>query len=160
MPTFAGINHVALTVRDLDVSQRFYCDLLDFMLVLDIGRGRVCVHRQSGFSLALLRPDGASDDRFSALRTGLDHLGLAAGSRAEVVEWEQRLLAAGVPCSPIQDVPFGYHLNFTDPDGIALELQAPNDLYRGALDELRTTAISDEDVRARAAALLQTAAVD
>lgn len=154
MPTFAGINHVALTVRDLDVSQRFYCDLLDFTMVLDIGHGRVCLHRRSGFSLALLRPDGASDDRFSALRTGLDHLGLAAESRAEVVEWEQRLRSAGVPCSPIQDMPFGHHLNFTDPDGIALELQAPNDLYRAVLVELRTTDISDEEVRVRAAALL------
>ena len=154
MPTFAGINHVALTVRDLDVSQRFYCDLLDFRLVLDVGHGRVCLHRLPGFSLALLRPDGASGDRFSALRTGLDHLGLAAGSRAELVEWEQRLRAAGVASSPIQDMPFGHHLNFTDPDGIALELQAPNDLYRGVLEELRTTEISDDEVRRRALELL------
>ena len=157
MPTFAGINHVALTVRDLDVSQQFYCGLLDFILVLDIGHGRVCLHRQSGFSLALLRPDGASGEAFSALRTGLDHLGLAAGSRAEIVEWEQRLQAAAVPCSPIQDLPFGHHLNFTDPDGIALELQAPNDLYLAALEEIRTTGISDDNVRSRAAALLMSA---
>ena len=154
MPTFAGINHVALTVRDLDVSQHFYCDLLDFMVVLDIGDGRVCIHRSTGFSLALLRPAGVSVDRFSHLRTGLDHLGLAAASREEIVQWEQRLLAAGVPCSPIQDMPFGHHLNFTDPDGIALELQAPNAVYRAALVELSSTDLSDDEVRARAAAML------
>ena len=60
MPDFSGFNHIALTVRDLDVSQRFYCDLLDFMLVLDIGYGRLCIHRKTGFTIALLRPDGAA----------------------------------------------------------------------------------------------------
>ncbi len=38
--------------------------------------------------------------------------------------------------TPIQDMPLGYHLNFTDPDGIALEFQAPNDVYLTALEEL------------------------
>ncbi len=154
MPTFAGINHIALTVRDLDASQRFYCGLLDFLLVLDTGQGRVCIHRPTGFTLALLRPEGSSDDRFSPLRTGLDHLGLAVEDRDELVRWEQRLRAAGVPFSPIQDMPLGHHLNFTDPDGIALELQAPNALYLATLDELRSTTLSDDEIRARAAQLL------
>jgi glyoxylase I family protein len=155
VPEFAGINHVALTVRDLDVSARFYCDLLGFIVVLDVGYGRICIHRGTGFSIALLHHEGTSDDRFSPLRTGLDHLGLAVGTRAELVQWEQRLRAAGAPCSPIQDMPLGHHLNFTDPDGIALELQAPNAVYAAALVELRDTALSDDDVRERAAHLLQ-----
>jgi glyoxylase I family protein len=154
VPEFAGINHLALTVTDLDVSQRFYCDLLGFVVVLDVGYGRICIHRGTGFTIALLRPSGASGDRFSPLRTGLDHLGLAVGSRAELVEWELRLHAAGVPCAPIQDMPLGHHLNFTDPDGIALELQAPNAVYAAALVELRGTVLSDDEVRDRAARLL------
>jgi glyoxylase I family protein len=154
VPDFAGINHLALTVRDLDVSQRFYCDLFGFLLVLDVGHGRVCIHRGTGFTIALLRPDGASDDRFTPRRTGLDHLGLAVASRAELVQWEQRLQAAGVPSSPIQDLPLGHHLNFTDPDGIALELQAPTAVYAAALVELRSTDLSDDDVRDRAAELV------
>lgn len=152
--TFAGLNHLALTVRDLDVSQQFYCGLLDFTMVLDVGDGRVCIHRPTGFTVALRRPADASDDRFTPFRTGLDHLGLAAASRDELVEWERRLLDAGVPCSPIQDMPLGHHLNFTDPDGIALELQAPNDVYRAVLVELRSTDLTDDDVRARAVELL------
>ena len=51
MPQFSGINHFALTVRDLDVSERFYCELLGFILVLDLGYGRLCLHRPSGFSI-------------------------------------------------------------------------------------------------------------
>lgn len=155
MPEFAGLNHVALTVTDPDVSARFYCDVLGFMVVLDVGYGRICIHRGTGFTIALLRHEGGSEDRFSPLRTGLDHLGLAVATRAELVEWEQRLQAAGVPCSPIQDMPLGHHLNFTDPDGIALELQAPNEVYAAALVELRGTALSDDDVRDRAGQLLQ-----
>jgi glyoxylase I family protein len=154
VPDFAGINHIALTVRDLDVSERFYCDLLDFMLILDVGYGRICIHRPSGFTIALLRPDGADGERFSPLRTGLDHIGLAASSREELVEWEQRLQVAQVAYTPIQDMPLGYHLNFADPDGIALEFQAPNAVFEGALMELKTD-LSDEIVRARAAELLQ-----
>jgi glyoxylase I family protein len=155
VPDFHGINHIALTVRDLDVSERFYCDLLGFMLILDVGYGRICIHRASGFSIALLRPDGADDERFSPLNTGLDHIGLAAESRDELVEWERRLQDAQVAYSPIQDMPLGHHLNFTDPDGIALELQAPNAIFEAALVELRTD-LPDDVVRARAAELLQT----
>lgn len=154
MPQFAGINHVALTVRDLDVSQRFYCDLLGFLMVLDVGYGRICIDRASGFSLALLHADGSDGQEFSPLRTGLDHLGLAATSRAELEEWEQRLAAAGVPHTPIQDMPLGHHLNFTDPDGIALEFQAPNSTYAAVLAELATSPLSDDEIRRRAAELL------
>lgn len=155
MPQFNGVNHFALTVRDLDVSQRFYCDLLGFMLVLDLGYGRLCLHRQSGFSIALLHPVGAATEEFSQQRTGLDHLGFAAESRTELVEWEQQLRAAGVPFTPIQDMPLGHHLNFKDPDGIALEFQAPNDTYAAVIAELNSSPISDDEVRRRAAELLQ-----
>ena len=154
MPSFAGINHIALTVRDLDVSERFYCDLLAFTAILDVGYGRICIHRPSGFTIALLRPDGAEDEPFSPLRTGLDHIGLAAASREELEEWQQRLQEAQVPCTPIQDMPLGHHLNFTDPDGIALEFQAPNATFDMALGVLRSD-LPDETVRARAAELLQ-----
>ena len=155
MVAFAGVSHVAFTVSDLTVSQRFYTSVLDFVAVLDVGYGRICIHRGTGFTIALLHHEGTTGDRFSPLRTGLDHLGLAVATRAELVQWEQRLQAAGVPYSPIQDMPLGHHLNFTDPDGIALELQAPNELYAAALVELRESALSDDDVRARAAQLLQ-----
>lgn len=154
MPEFSGINHFALTVRDLDVSQRFYCDLLGFMLVLDLGYGRLCLHRPSGFSIALLRPDGADDAEFTPLHVGLDHLGLAAESRDELVRWAQRLEEAGVAYTPIQDMPLGHHLNFKDPDGIPLEFQAPNDVYRAVIAELNASPISDDEVRRRAAELL------
>ena len=44
-----------LTVTDLDVSERFYTDVLGFRRVLDLGYGRLCMHQATGFVLALLR---------------------------------------------------------------------------------------------------------
>lgn len=154
MPQFAGVNHVAFTVTDLDVSERFWTEVMGFLTVLDIGHGRVCLHKRTGFSVALLQHPGAPGGLFSELTTGLDHLGLAAGSREELVEWEVRLRAAGVEVSPIQDVALGHHLCFRDPDGIALELQAPTEAYAAALADLRTRDVPDAEVLAQAAAML------
>lgn len=143
MVTFAGVSHAALTVTDLDVSQRFYSEVLDFVPVMDVGYGRLCIHPGSGFVLALLRHEEAHGGWFSELNTGLDHLGFAAASRAELEEWERRFDACGVTYTPIRDMELGYHLNFRDPDGIALEFDAPNELWgevRQAMASEHTTA--------------------
>lgn len=154
MPEFAGLNHVALTVTDLDVSQRFYTEVLGLLAVLDVGYARVLMHKGTGFTLALVQHPGASGDRFSETVTGLDHLGLAAADRAELEAWAERLTAAGVDFTAIQDLPLGHHLNFGDPDGIALELQAPTASYAAALVEMREHDLSDEAVLDRAEAMM------
>ncbi len=132
MVTFAGVSHVSFTVTDLSVSQRFYTEVLDFVAVLDVGYGRICMHPETGFTLSLMAHDGARGERFTELTTGLDHLGLRAESRAELEEWERRFDRYGVTYTPIRDMEMGSHLNFRDPDGIALELDAPHELARQA----------------------------
>ncbi len=154
MITFAGIDHLALTVTDLDVSERFYTEVLDFMVMLDIGYGRICMHPPTGFSLALLKHDGAAGGSFTELTTGLDHLGMRAGSREELVEWEQRFDEAGVRYTPIRDMEFGYHLNFRDPDNIALELSAPNEMMTGILEALASGNLTQEQVYEQVAQLV------
>lgn len=150
MVTFAGVSHVSLTVTDLSVSQRFYTEVLDFVAVLDVGYGRICMHPETGFTLSLVRHEGAHGDRFTELTTGLDHLGFRASSRAELEEWERRFDQHGVVYTPIRDMEMGSHLNFRDPDGIALELQAPNEMYAAALADARTRDIPDSEVLAMA----------
>ena len=154
MPAFAGVNHVALSVTDLERSTRFYTEVLGLLVALDLGHGRVLLDRASGFSVALLRhPDGVGSP-FSERQTGLDHLGLAAGSRDDLVAWQERFEELGVTHSPIQDTELGHHLNFRDPDGIALELQAPNAVYEGLIARLSTGTVPDDVLRDQAEQVL------
>ena len=148
MVTFAGVDHVSLTVSDLDASQQFYTGVLDFLLVLDVGYGRIFMHPGTGFTLSLMKHDGAHGGPFSELTTGLDHLGLTAASREDLEEWQHRFDDLGVSYTPIRDMEFGHHLNFRDPDNIALELSAPNELLLTAKQALADGRTSQADITA------------
>ena len=148
MVTFAGVDHVSFTVSDLEASQRFYTDVLDFLMVLDVGYGRIFMHPDTGFTLSLMTHEGAKGERFTELATGLDHLGLTAATREELQEWERRFDELGVSYTPIRDMEFGYHLNFRDPDDIALELSAPNELLVAARQALAAGRTSRSDITA------------
>lgn len=149
MLTFAGIDHLGLSVTDLDRSERFYSEVLGLTPLVDFGYVRMLIDRPSGFLLSLIRHDAGTTASFTELTTGLDHVGLAASSRDELVEWERRFDAYGVPYTPIRDMEFGYHLNFRDPDNIALELNAPNDVWIAWRDELRTREVPRDEINAR-----------
>ena len=148
MVTFAGVDHVSLTVSDLDTSQAFYTSVLDFVLVLDVGYGRIFMHPGTGFTLSLMKHDKALGGAFTELTTGLDHLGLTAASRADLEEWERRFDELGVTYTPIRDMEFGFHLNFRDPDNIALELSAPNEHLLAAKKALADGQTSQADIDA------------
>lgn len=154
MPSFAGVNHLSLSVTDLHVSEAFYTRLFGLRRVLDVGYGRILMHQASGFVLALVHLPDQDGGRFSELVTGLDHVGLAATDRAELVEWEERMREMGVEHTPIRDMALGYHLNFRDPDGIALELQAPTAAYAAVIADVAHREMSDEEVQALAARLV------
>src|SRR6188472_914427 len=146
MVTFAGVDHFSLTVNDLDVSERFYTQVLDFVRVLDVGYGRILMHPGTGFTLTVTTHEGARGGPFTELTTGLDHLGLAAASRDELEEWERRFDELGVTYTPIRDMELGFHLNFRDPDNIALELSAPNELFLAAKEALAAGQTSQADI--------------
>jgi hypothetical protein len=116
---------------------------------------RTLVDRPSGFILALAKHERAAGEPFTELNTGLDHLGMAAADRDELVEWERRFEALGVTYTPIRDEAFASHLNFRDPDGIALELSASNEVYDGWMAELRERDIPADEIRARVMDYLQ-----
>jgi catechol 2,3-dioxygenase-like lactoylglutathione lyase family enzyme len=153
-PTFRGVDHLALTVTDVARSRRFYVEVLGFTAVLESEDSVLCVHKGTAFTLGLVRHPQGSAEPFSHLRTGLDHLGLVAADRAELEAWAHRLREYGVGCSEITDETLGHHLNLRDPDGIALELYAPNARYAAARAELRTRPFTDDELRAKAAELL------
>lgn len=145
-PGFAGIDHVALTVTDLDVSERFYTEVLGFVVVMDVGTGRICMHPATGFVLALLVHDGGTGRPFCELDVGVDHLGLASASREELEWWQARFDDLGVRYTPIRDETFGSHLNFRDPDDIALELSCSNELMTAAQAAMATGQMTSADI--------------
>lgn len=66
------------------------------------------------------------------MNTGVDHVGFAAASRDELESWERHFQSHGVADTFIQDELFGSHLNFRDPDNIALEISTSNELMDAA----------------------------
>ncbi len=154
MPRFTGVDHVAFSVTDVEASERFWTEVMGLLTVIDIGHGRVCMDTRTGFTVAVLQhPDGAGGP-FSELTTGLDHIGFEVGSREELVEWQERLDAAGVEYTPIREMPLAYHLNFRGPDGLALELSASTEVYAAALADLRSREVGDAEVLAIAEQML------
>jgi len=121
-----GFHHLALTVRDLDVSAAWYERLFDLDPVMDEpgNERRAKVYRLRGTTelLGLVEHSGNDGSEFRFDRTGLDHAAFAVATRADVDHWARRLDAAGITHSGRIDIPTGAILNFADPDGIALSI--------------------------------------
>lgn len=160
MAEFSGVTHVSLSVTDLDRSERFYTDVFDLIRMMDVGYARILLHPQTGFMFAIATHEGAEGEPFTELKTGLDHLAFPAASRAELVEWERKLDRLGVVYTPIRDMEFGYHLNFRDPDNIALEIMAYNEVAASFLGEVNKGDIRQQDVESRLSEHLASLASD
>lgn len=122
-----GIAHVAVTVTDLERSKEWYGRVLGWEPVMQ-GEGdgvRFSVGTVPGAPLLGLRQyDDTSGADFNPRQPGMDHLAFEAATADGVREWEQRFAELEVPYTPMQETPYGYVLNFKDPDGIALEIYA------------------------------------
>ena len=121
--------HIALTVSDLGRSAPWYKDLFggDPVFEGNDGVSDVTILALPENLLLGLRqhPGTVAGDRFSYDRVGLDHAGFHVSSREQLEEWAAKLDQMNVDHSGVKEGPFGLHLNFKDPDGIALELFAP-----------------------------------
>jgi catechol-2,3-dioxygenase len=127
---FPTLNHVALTVRDLAVSQPWYQQLIGTDPVLDedtdAGYHHVVWAFDDGTIFGIHQHERAiADGTFTEFRAGLDHVGFGCASRAELQSWVDRLEGLGIEHGGIVDAPYGSGLSFRDPDGIALEFFAP-----------------------------------
>src|SRR3954447_7594410 len=130
MSAFPAIGHVALTVRDLDVSVPWYAELFDAQPVLDEDTGpfRHVVWAVGGTLVGLHQfPDADADvaTPFSERRVGLDHVAFGVGDRSELEIWEKRLDQLDIGHGEIKDAAYGSGLSFRAPDGLPLEFFAP-----------------------------------
>ena len=137
-PARPTLHHLALTVTDLDASLAWYQEVFDISPLMEAphqgGIGVVLADEQLTLMIVLHRHDANEPERFSELRTGLDHAGFMVASRADLESWQNHLAAHGVvpsaeaasplTQSPIADEPYGSVLVFRDPDNIQLEFIA------------------------------------
>lgn len=133
-----GFAHVRLTVTDLARSRAFYDQLFGWDVAYEMPADADDSTREAlGFlfggviyafpgGLFGLRPVAAGADVFSEDRVGLDHLSLSVASLADLTAAAQALDSLGVPHGQVKDLGEVSILEFRDPDGVALELSAPN----------------------------------
>jgi len=129
MPGIVAINHVSITVTDLERSLPWYTEVFELGKLLDQtladGSSYVLIGKPD-FSLCIglhIHPTNTGE-RFSESRTGLDHVSFLVPSRADLDVWQARLRELGVSLSPIADQPGYSVLVFRDPDNVQLEMMA------------------------------------
>ena len=130
MPTVTGLHHVSLTVRDLQRSIEWYCQLLGLTKVIEephpdgSGFGVVLADPQFKLVIGLHSHTANPGDLFSEARTGLDHASIGVPDQSELIEWQRHLEERGVPHSRINHAAYGSVLVFRDPDNVQLEFFA------------------------------------
>jgi glyoxylase I family protein len=128
--TTGAVHHLRLTVADVAKARKFYTEVLDFKLAVELPPG---VLLSNGSVLLGLGPSPDPErtihgDRFDENRVGLDHLSFSVASHEDLERAARRFDEFGVPRGEIKDLgpDFGiYVLVFRDPDNIQMELTAP-----------------------------------
>ena len=99
---FPGLQHVAITVSDLDRSTQWYARLFGADPVLDEDEESGTFHHtvfvlDGGMLFGLHTHMGAeSKDRADERRTGLDHISFGLDGTAELEQWKDRLDELGI----------------------------------------------------------------
>ena len=120
------IQHVALSVTDIGRSGPWYVDLFGFQKVAEFADPPLEIYlTPDGQALDLRQDPDVSQQPFTQTNVGLDHLAFVCLDRAEFDAWLERLTTLGITNSGVEESPFGSHINFRDPDGIALEFYLP-----------------------------------
>ena len=128
--TFPGIQHVAVTVSDLQRSTEWYSRLFGSDPVLDEDEAGGTYHHTvwaigggNLFGIHVHTSPQGSD--FDERNVGLDHVSFGCANRGELEQRAAHLDELGVKHDGILDRPYGSGVSFRDPDGIALEYFAP-----------------------------------
>ena len=126
-PQAIGIDHIGLSVTNLETTLEYYCDLLGAQVLFaahDGGTFRRAVITLGTWMIDLNEFKANDGGRFDVTRTGLDHVALIASSREALEDWANWLDSNNVERSPVREMPapvVGAMFDFVDPDGIQLE---------------------------------------
>ncbi len=120
----SGLDHVVLTVTDMERSKAFYGNLLGFDIQYEAEYlGGSYYFTVGGVEISLVQHDRtAPGDRFSEFRVGLDHLSFVAPSLEALHQLADQLIVAGVDTKGVETWVNGKrYVAFRDPDNIQLE---------------------------------------
>lgn len=124
VPPRPYVDHVAVSVRDLDRSEAWYLRLLgiDEAVRRDGPTWRRAILQVDGFRLSLTEhEDTRTADQFDETRVGLDHLGIGCRDRAAFDAWLAHVEHLGIPRSPVVEAPHAHLFVCRDPDGVPVE---------------------------------------
>ena len=131
MPSITGYHHLSLSVRDLATSIRWYGEVLGFQVDSEFEGPGFRRARLRGpepdLTLTLTCHDHQSGDRFSELRTGMDHVAFLVSNIDDLHAWKQRFEDLGVEHSEIKPTARGTGALITvrDPDNVQIEVFHP-----------------------------------
>lgn len=126
----SGLDHIALTVSDLERARQFYGDFLGFDLTaypqdysnpLFAGGYSFMI---GGVEIGLMKhPETSPDGRFNETQIGLDHLAFKAPNEAALHALAEKLVQAGIETEGVEVYEPGgkKSVTFRDPDNIQLE---------------------------------------
>lgn len=125
-----SLNHISITVNDVDKSRAFYERLLPALgyRLLFAEEGTFGFVGADGLKLYFSRaPENKRGQAFDRYRVGLHHLAFNAPDHAYVDDLHQKLVSWGVtildaPAEYPKYEPGYYAVFFLDPDGIKLEV--------------------------------------
>lgn len=132
MPSALKLDHIAMPIRDVAATQRFYTEILGLPLLAahsgDDWGGRSWLMMIFGLGdarqLALVAFKGTPGPLTDGLPEDARHFALAADSKRELQGWKQRLEQRGVPFRE-EDHGAQRSIYFKDPNGIVIEITAP-----------------------------------
>jgi len=144
-----GINHLVLNVRDLEVSHRFWTEIIGFRLVAELKNRPFKMRFYSGVSehgdvthhdlaLAEAPPDAAGQDAWSMQprRIGLNHVAIAWPDRESWLRQIEFLQKKGVKFLRRVNHGMTHSVYIEDPDGHGIEVlyELPRDVWENDID--------------------------
>jgi glyoxylase I family protein len=114
-----GLNHIILTISNIERSRAFYGDLLGFLVS--------AIEEDPDKSFFFPSSRSTPNDRFSEFRIGLDHLSFTAPNKEALQELADKLIAARVDTKGVEQFirTGNWYVSFRDSDNIQLEYWLP-----------------------------------
>jgi catechol 2,3-dioxygenase len=144
-----GINHLVLNVRDLEVSHRFWTEIIGFRQVAELKNRPFKMRFYSGVSqhgdvthhdlaLAEAPPDTAGQDSWTMQprRIGLNHVAIAWPDRESWLRQIEFLQAKGVKFLRRVNHGMTHSVYIEDPDGHGIEVlyELPREVWENDID--------------------------